>query len=171
MARRATTRGPWSVSRPSPAGTSLVDPTADVVVEARQLALALDGTVLPIQGPPGTGKTFTAARMIVGLVRQGKRVGISAQSHKTIGNLLEEVLRAANEPDEARPAGAAVAPIRVVQRAGELDPYVRDPRVRLATTNAVVDECVEAGSAGIVAGTAWLFSRGELDGALDVLFV
>ncbi len=159
------------LDRGTPADSSLVDPTADVVVEARRLALALDGTILPIQGPPGTGKTYTAARMIVGLVRQGKRVGISAQSHKTIGNLLEEVLRAADEPDETAGAGAAETPIRVVQRAGELDPFVRDHRVRLATTNAVVDESVAAGTADIVAGTAWLFSRGELDGALDVLFV
>jgi len=164
-------RQPPRLHRGTPAGTSLVDATADVVVEAKRLALALDGTVLPIQGPPGTGKTYTAARMIVGLVRRGKRVGISAQSHKTIGNLLEEVLRAADEPDQTVRAGPAGAPIRVVQRAGELDPYVRDPRVRLATTNAVVDEAVEAGTANIVAGTAWLFARGELDGALDVLFV
>ena len=62
---------------------------------ARRIALALDETVLPIQGPPGTGKTYTGARMIVELVRRGKRVGIAAQSHKAISNLLREVCEAA----------------------------------------------------------------------------
>jgi hypothetical protein len=47
-----------------------------------------EASVLPIQGPPGSGKTFTGARMIVELVRLGKRVGITAVSHKVISNLL-----------------------------------------------------------------------------------
>ena len=51
--------------------------------------------MLPIQGPPGSGKTFTGARMIVELVRQGRRVGITAVSHKVISNLLGEVCRTA----------------------------------------------------------------------------
>ena len=40
--------------------------------------------ILPIQGPPGAGKTFTGARMICELVRLGKKVGITANSHKVI---------------------------------------------------------------------------------------
>lgn len=145
-----------------PAGAMLADPGRDVVEAARDLVLTLDGGVLPIQGPPGTGKTYTAARMIVALVKARKLVGISAQSHKTISNLLEEVLRAADEVGE---------PVRVVQRAGELDEYVRDPRVRLATGNAGVDEALAARTVDVLAGTAWLFSRAELEGSLDVLFV
>jgi hypothetical protein len=46
-------------------------------------------------GPPGAGKTFTGARMIIDLVRSGKKVGVTAVSHKVIRNLLEEVVRAA----------------------------------------------------------------------------
>ncbi|MBA3877275.1 MAG: nuclease [Anaerolinea sp.] len=145
-----------------PAGAPLAAPGRDVVEAARDLALVLDGGVLPIQGPPGTGKTYTAARMIVALVAGEKRVGISAQSHKTISNLLEEVLRAADEAGQ---------PVRVVQRAGELDEYVRDPRVRLATDNAAVVEALAARTVDVVAGTAWLLSRGQLEGSLDVLFV
>ncbi len=55
---------------------------------------------LAIQGPPGSGKTFTGARMILELVAAGKRVGITAKSHKVIGNLLEEVCL------QARPTGS-----------------------------------------------------------------
>ena len=35
--------------------------------------------------------------MICELVRQGKRVGVTANSHKVIQNLLLEVIKAANE--------------------------------------------------------------------------
>ena len=51
--------------------------------------------MLAIQGPPGAGKTFTGARMICELIRQGKKVGITAMSHKVIRNLLDEVIVAA----------------------------------------------------------------------------
>ena len=64
---------------------------------AKQVALALDNTVLPIQGPPGSGKTYTGARMIVELVRNGLKVGITAVSHKVISKLLEETCAAARE--------------------------------------------------------------------------
>jgi uncharacterized protein len=50
-------------------------PAESTVESARRAVLALDGGVLAIQGPPGAGKTFTGARMIVDLVRAGRRVG------------------------------------------------------------------------------------------------
>src|ERR1039458_6421542 len=64
---------------------------------AKRVGLQLDHSLLAIQGPPGAGKTYTGARMICELVRQGKRVGITATSHKVIGNLLKEVVKAAGE--------------------------------------------------------------------------
>ena len=67
----------------------------DAVAAARRLALVLDGGVLAIQGPPGSGKTYTGARMICELVRAGRRVGVTAVSHKVIRNLLDEVVTAA----------------------------------------------------------------------------
>lgn len=51
----------------------------------------LDNSYLFIQGPPGTGKTFTAAQAILSLLRAGKRIGISSNSHKAINKLLSEV--------------------------------------------------------------------------------
>jgi len=45
---------------------------------------------LPIQGPAGSGKTYTGARMIVALVNNGLKVGLTAVSHKVISKLLEE---------------------------------------------------------------------------------
>src|ERR1035437_5150432 len=68
-----------------------------VVQSACRVGLPLDSSVLPIQGPPGAGKTFTGARMICALVDQGKKVGITAVSHKVIRKLLDEVVDAARE--------------------------------------------------------------------------
>jgi reverse gyrase len=50
-----------------------------------------------IVGPPGAGKTFTGARMICELVRRGKKVGITANSHKVIRNLIDATIKAADE--------------------------------------------------------------------------
>ena len=47
--------------------------------------------MLAIQGPPGAGKTYVGARMIRAAVRAGMRVGVTANSHKVIQNLLDEI--------------------------------------------------------------------------------
>jgi uncharacterized protein len=64
---------------------------------ALRIAPAIDGGVFPIQGPPGTGKTYIGARMICDLVASGKTVGVTANSHKVIRKLLDDVLEAAEE--------------------------------------------------------------------------
>src|SRR5712691_2368068 len=56
------------------------------------LAPRLNNTYLAIQGPPGSGKTTIGAEMILDLVKRGKRVGITANSHKVIGNLLDKMM-------------------------------------------------------------------------------
>jgi uncharacterized protein len=101
--------------------------------------------------------------MIVALVDQGRRVGIAAQSHKAITNLLREVCAAADE------AGVRLRAIQKCERlsdaAGDLD------QVTVATSNTVVDDGLAAAAFDVVAGTAWLFSRAAMDGRLDVLVV
>ncbi|MGK2851625.1 MAG: TM0106 family RecB-like putative nuclease [Candidatus Limnocylindrales bacterium] len=147
---------PWGASALALPGESASD-------AAIRLAPALETTVLPIQGPPGTGKTWTAARMILALVRDGKTVGITAQSHKTISNLLEAV-------HEALDDGAHPAP-RVLQRAGPLDDHAGHlPFVTLAD-NGQVASALEDSRVDIVAGTPWVFARPEFEGRIDVLFV
>src|SRR4029077_7687076 len=51
------------------------------------LAPHLDGPYLAIQAPPGSGKTTIGAEVILELVERGNRIGITANSHKVIGNL------------------------------------------------------------------------------------
>lgn len=64
---------------------------------AMRIAHKFQGGVLPIQGPPGTGKTHVGARMIACLAGAGKKIGITATSHKVIRRLLDEVVTAAGE--------------------------------------------------------------------------
>ena len=142
---------------------SLARPGEDVLEAARRLALEIDGGTLPIQGPPGTGKTYAGARMVLDLVRAGKRVAVTAQSHKTISNLLAAIVDAAAEEG---------ARIRAIQKADEGAEHVGDLEgVTRVSDNGAVEAAVEAGAVDIVAGTPWLFARAELNATFDVLFV
>ena len=70
----------------------------------------LDASYVPVQGPPGTGKTYTGAHVIHTLVKQGKRVGITAMSHHAIDNLTQEVVkRFAEAGDDLRAVRKAPA--------------------------------------------------------------
>ncbi len=130
---------------------------------ARRLALELDHGSLAIQGPPGSGKTYTGARMIVDLVRAGKRVGVTANSHKVIGKLLNEVEIAARE------ATTPGRPVRLGQVPARDSPPTCAAAMPLTSDGILVP--LEAGAVNVVGGTAWVWSRPELAGALDVLFI
>ena len=129
---------------------------------ARRLALNLDGGVLAIQGPPGAGKTYTGARMICELVRAGKKVGITAVSHKVIRNLLEGVV------DAAREEQLTVSCLQKVSGKAAKD---EGQPIRETTKNPEVVKALEDGDVQIVAGTGWLWAREELSDSVDVLFV
>jgi len=142
----------------SPIGTDgrLTDAARAVVI-----SLATEPSVLPIQGPPGTGKTFTGSRMIVELVRQGWRVGITAVSHKVISNLLGESCR------HARELGIR---LRAVQKSNDRDQCPESSVTQLDENQAIVN-CLRKSYAQVAAGTAWLWARPEMANSVDVLFV
>lgn len=48
----------------------------------------LDRSYLAVQGPPGSGKTYTAGKVIAALVAEGWKVGVVANSHAVIENVL-----------------------------------------------------------------------------------
>ena len=60
-------------------------PTVDAVHAAVH---ALDHSYVAVQGPPGAGKTFLASHVIARLVAEGAKVGVVAQSHAVIENLM-----------------------------------------------------------------------------------
>ncbi|CAN5309586.1 TM0106 family RecB-like putative nuclease [soil metagenome] len=140
----------------------------DVILHSDDPEALLTGTVdaiarmrdthLVIQGPPGTGKTYTSAHAIVSLLESGKRVGVTSMTHKAINNLLECVEELAaqrgvtfkgvkkNSEDEQKLCGTFIVDMKD-------NKFVGDTSYQL------------------IAGTAWLFARSELDGALDYLFI
>ncbi len=138
-------------------------PEESILDAAKALALDLDHGVLPIQGPPGTGKTYLGARLIVELMRRGRRVGVTAVSHKVIRNLLEKTLEAAQE--EGLELEVAHKPGSRQAKYGDdslPDGYheVKDNDRALASVGARV-----------VGGTAWLWARDQAEATLDVLVV
>lgn len=125
---------------------------------AVRVANKLASGVLPIQGPPGAGKTFTAAQMICALVKAGKTVGVTANSHKVIRNLLDKVIEL---------AGASGLDLRCLQKVSDKAEDV--PGIRFETDNEKTLAAI--GSCQVVAGTAWLWSRPDACAVVDTLFV
>jgi len=128
---------------------------------ARKLVLDLDRGLLPIQGPPGSGKTFTGGRMICEAVAAGMKVGISAVSHKVIRNLLNSAVCAAAE---------AGLDLRCVQKVSKTSAELPASIVE-TKDNGKIFTMLESGEAQVSAGTAWLWTREEAEGSIDILFV
>jgi uncharacterized protein len=141
----------------------LAETGEDPVIIAKRAALSLDASVLPVQGPPGSGKTFSGARIIVQLVSQGRRVGITAVSHKVISNLLREVCSAARE------SGVGLQAVQKLTNEG--DPGCDDPMVTSVYDNGEVLDALASRTAQVAAGTAWLWARADMEHSVDVLVV
>lgn len=122
----------------------------------------LDQTVLAIQGPPGSGKTFSGGHMICALIKQGKKVGVTATSHKVIRNLLDAVAEAADN------TGAAV---RLAHKRDEDDEGGVGARVQTLGDNPEALQALQSGETNVLGGTAWLWARPEFASSVDVLFV
>ncbi len=136
-----------------PVGGVFVDDPNEMVEWATQL----DRSYFAVQGPPGTGKTFRAALMVHALVKAGQRVGITAPNHRSIENVLREV-------------------IKVFTAKGDLD-LLQGIRVKSKGKKPELDGFVygDAGKAAnrdvrVVAGTSWLFSNEKMvDAPVDAL--
>lgn len=123
--------------------------------------LGLDASYLFLQGPPGTGKTWTGARIVAHLLANRRRVGIAAQSHKAIYNLLAEIEKV------ARAAGVRFRGLK--KSAGNPDSEYDGEFIKSDDDNATFEGA--GPDVQLFAGTAWLFSREKLDGALDYLVI
>jgi predicted RecB family nuclease len=126
---------------------------------ATRIVTKLERTVLAIQGPPGAGKTYAGAQMIRALVAAGRRVGVTANSHAVIRNLLAEVQLQAARAGETVRLGAKVG------EAADEAIGLREYSDNKAALGAIGDEV------DVLGGTAWLWSREEAASAVDVLFV
>ncbi len=131
----------------------------DIQQAAIRTAEALDESCLAIQGPPGTGKTYTGGHMIAHLAAKGKRIGVTAVSHKVIRNLLESVLKAAK---------ANGRPVSIVHKSKEKSNELPEG-LEEVFDNA--DALSALGDGKVVGGTAWLWAREDAVETLDYLFV
>jgi predicted RecB family nuclease len=119
--------------------------------------LDLDHSYIAVHGPPGTGKTYTAARVIAGLVNENHwRIGVVAQSHAVVENLLKEVVRAGVDRS-------------VVAKKTPHDPAPAWREIRENQYAAFID--TNAGC--VVGGTAWDFANDNrvVPGSLDLVVI
>ena len=115
--------------------------------------LRLDRSYVAVQGPPGTGKTYLAARVIRSLVeRAGWRIGVVAQSHRVVENVLDGVIA----------AGLAPALVGKVPQGGSLGPGDPEPAYTILPRNGHLRFAAGHRAAGrgcVIGGTAWDFSN------------
>jgi uncharacterized protein len=123
----------------------------------------LDRSYLAVQGPPGSGKTWVGAKVIAHLVTEHRwRVGVVAQSHEVIENLLRRIVEDGVPSDavgKRPPSGgyAEAPPWCVLEENKQVMPFLLDRH-----------------DTGLVlGGTAWDFANaGKVPrGGLDLLVV
>lgn len=139
-------------------GAPVIDEGMDTLPGTIAALRALADSHLLIQGPPGAGKTYTASHAIVALLAEGKRVGIASNGHKAINQLLGEV--------EALAAANGLACRGIKKNSYEHQVLGTGRWIEETFDNKAV-----APAHQLVAGTAWLFARPELDQAFDYLFI
>jgi len=124
-----------------------------------RLVESLDYSTLCLQGPPGSGKTTLGAGMILTLLDRGKRVGITANSHAAILNLMRKCKELRQGRLEClKIGGPAEEPFFELCPEATYVQRVRDAIPRLEQFR-------------LLGGTAWALSDPGLRGKLDYLFV
>ncbi|HVJ18928.1 MAG TPA: TM0106 family RecB-like putative nuclease [Polyangiaceae bacterium] len=136
----------------------LVRPGESVEDALARLALALDGSVMAVQGPPGSGKTHQAALMILSLIRAGKRVGVTANSHAVIKNVLKKV---------AELGSARTLHLQDDDDSDDDDPYPFE----INNDKPRAHKRLLAGELDLVGGTSWTWASERFAESLDVLVV
>lgn len=134
--------------------------SGDYIADITAALLELDRSYLAVHGPPGSGKTFTAAHVIARLVNDhGWKVGVVAQSHSVVENLMNKV--ASNGIDSQRvgkrPKDGS-APWKWSWRKLGADDY---------------PAFIAAEGGCVIGGTAWDFANPGrvLPGSLDLLVI
>ncbi|HBN74521.1 MAG TPA: hypothetical protein DD473_01615 [Planctomycetaceae bacterium] len=140
------------------AGDPLLGSDEDTVQSCIRIAHDMVDSTLCIQGPPGAGKTYTASHMILALLKEGKNVGVTSNSHNAILNVM------------AACAEAMPGQLSAIKAGGDKnDPvFEKYPGIRYIGGGS---EAASAFCGGLIGGTAWLFSRPEMANRLDYLFV
>jgi predicted RecB family nuclease len=127
-------------------GLPIISKGEDLVAGTIKAMGAMDRTCLFIQGPPGTGKTYTVSRGIAEMLKDGKRVAVSSNSHKAINNLIGRVEEAADD------IGHTFHGVKK-SSSDDGDGAYHGKHIKNTTSNEF------AGLPDLVAGTVWHFCR------------
>ncbi|WP_314195041.1 TM0106 family RecB-like putative nuclease [uncultured Arthrobacter sp.] len=129
---------------------------ADYVSAITQALQHLDRSYLAVQGPPGTGKTFVGSHVIARLVKAGWNVGVVAQSHAVVENMLCTAI-----------AKAGVDPAVVAKRLAQPHDV---PWTCVADED--IARLLDADGGCLVGGTAWTMTGKCVPaGSLDLLVI
>ncbi|WP_420820762.1 AAA domain-containing protein [Rhizobium tubonense] len=124
----------------------------------------LQSSCLCIQGPPGAGKTYTASHTILALLRDGKKIAVTSNSHKAINNLISGVRKAAQDE-------RVVVKLVKVDRDPNRDPELYDKPDVFVVKDATGALKHMTGQPVLVGGTAWTFANERMQGLYDYLFI
>jgi uncharacterized protein len=131
----------------------------DLLAAITAVAAGLADSYLFIQGPPGAGKTHTSAHVVVELMRRGKTIGVAANSHKAIHNLLDMIERTAQQ------SGVSFQGIKKSSAGNPESVYTG----RFIHSEDKIENI--SLSASLLAGSAWLFAHERFDRHLDYLVI
>ncbi|MER6761956.1 MULTISPECIES: TM0106 family RecB-like putative nuclease [Amycolatopsis] len=136
----------------------LPEPGEDLVATVITAVDQLDGSVLAVQGPPGAGKTYLAGKLIAHLVRSGRTVGVTSNSHKAVENVLSAAME--NAPEMA------------CAKRAKRTPDTSLPWEQPKNNNALVRWREEHDTGHLVGGTAWTFANAAVrEEPFDVLVI
>ena len=138
-------------------GTNLIDEDKDLISQSSEIVKNLNNSYLTIQGPPGTGKTYSSANIIIELMKAGKKVGVTSNSHEAIKTLLIAL------EQQAESQNFEFSGMRKARSSDKYDwKFIKD-----ITTGKPLnfDEF------SLYAGTSWFFVDPRMNKTLDYLFI
>lgn len=150
----------WDILiKKKPRFNSLSSADSDKALLSKVLSLA--SSYMIVQGPPGTGKTHSTAECIIDLLKRGYKVGISANSHKAIHNVLQKIEEMAVSLNLSHITG-----IKKSNGSGNNESHYSSEHGFIENSAKISFD-----NFNLIAGTAWCFAGADSDDKLDYLFI
>jgi len=137
--------------------SNLIDDQKDLIPQSVEIVKNLNNSYLTMQGPPGTGKTYSSASIIIELMKIGKKVGVTSNSHEAIKNLLIAI------EEQATKQNFKFNGVRKTSRQNKREwKFIQD---KFEGKELNFDEY------SLYAGTSWFFVDPRMNKTLDYLFI
>jgi len=138
-------------------GSILIEENKDLITQSIEIVKNLNNSYLTIQGPPGTGKTYTSAKIIIELMKAGKKVGVTSNSHEAIKTLLIAIEQQAVDQN--------------YEFSGMRKSKSSDKHEWKFIRNVTTGKPLNMDSYSLFAGTSWFFVDPRMNKTLDYLFI